>query len=391
MSPFRRCWPPRHPPASGQARACAPAPAWWSRPARRAKCITSRCWRLWRRSGASLPGARNHRAGQGRCREGRQVRQELRQGDRQGLCTRSCPRWASRPTCPTPARRSSRPSACSRLLSTSTSPARRRNVEGIGVFEVAEEAIRLHQAPFGRSGAGQHARCRRRIRLPGPRRRAHVDAGFDRQAAAFDALRQVRDLQGIRQADQRSEQAPPDAARPVRLQAAGAPVPLDEVESAKEIVKRFATGAMSLGSISTEAHTTLAIAMNRIGGKSNTGEGGEDAVRFQPVKAAQKLSEIIGKSRIERDYRSRPAIRCARRSSRWRPAASASPPNTWSMPTRSRSRWRRAPSRAKAVSCRAQGVRVHRLPASLGAGRRPDFAAAAPRHLLDRGSGAADP
>jgi glutamate synthase (NADPH/NADH) large chain len=52
--------------------------------------------------------------------------------------------------------------------------------------------------------------------------------------------------------------------------------PLDEVEPAKEIVKRFATGAMSLGSISTEAHATLAVAMNRIGGKSNTGEGGED-------------------------------------------------------------------------------------------------------------------
>src|SRR5258708_26041954 len=52
------------------------------------------------------------------------------------------------------------------------------------------------------------------------------------------------------------------------------PVPLDEVEPASEIVKRFATGAMSFGSISREAHTTLAIAMNRIGGKSNTGEGG---------------------------------------------------------------------------------------------------------------------
>jgi glutamate synthase domain-containing protein 2/glutamate synthase domain-containing protein 3 len=59
------------------------------------------------------------------------------------------------------------------------------------------------------------------------------------------------------------------------------PVPLDEVESAKEIVKRFATGAMSFGSISKEAHETLAIAMNRIGGKSNTGEGGEDENRFQ--------------------------------------------------------------------------------------------------------------
>jgi glutamate synthase (NADPH/NADH) large chain/glutamate synthase (ferredoxin) len=60
------------------------------------------------------------------------------------------------------------------------------------------------------------------------------------------------------------------------------PIPLDEVEPAKEIVKRFATGAMSLGSISTEAHETLAIAMNRLGGRSNTGEGGEDPRRFTP-------------------------------------------------------------------------------------------------------------
>jgi glutamate synthase domain-containing protein 2/glutamate synthase domain-containing protein 1/glutamate synthase domain-containing protein 3 len=59
------------------------------------------------------------------------------------------------------------------------------------------------------------------------------------------------------------------------------PVPLDEVEPAQEIVKRFATGAMSLGSISPESHATLAVAMNRIGGKSNTGEGGEDPARFE--------------------------------------------------------------------------------------------------------------
>lgn len=58
------------------------------------------------------------------------------------------------------------------------------------------------------------------------------------------------------------------------------PVPLDQVEPAKEIVKRFVTGAMSFGSISREAHETLAVAMNRIGGKSNTGEGGEDPDRF---------------------------------------------------------------------------------------------------------------
>lgn len=64
---------------------------------------------------------------------------------------------------------------------------------------------------------------------------------------------------------------------------AGPPVPLEEVEPAKDIVKRFCTGAMSLGSISSESHETLAIAMNRIGGKSNTGEGGEDSARFSPL------------------------------------------------------------------------------------------------------------
>ena len=69
----------------------------------------------------------------------------------------------------------------------------------------------------------------------------------------------------------------------MRFKEAAAPVPLDEVEPAAEIVKRFATGAMSFGSISREAHTMLAIAMNRIGGKSNTGEGGEEAERFEPL------------------------------------------------------------------------------------------------------------
>jgi glutamate synthase domain-containing protein 2/glutamate synthase domain-containing protein 1/glutamate synthase domain-containing protein 3 len=66
----------------------------------------------------------------------------------------------------------------------------------------------------------------------------------------------------------------------MELRAAGEPVPLDEVEPASEIVKRFTTGAMSLGALSREAHETLAIAMNRLGGRSNTGEGGEDPARY---------------------------------------------------------------------------------------------------------------
>ena len=71
------------------------------------------------------------------------------------------------------------------------------------------------------------------------------------------------------------------------------PMPLDEVEPAKEIVKRFATGAMSYGSISKEAHETLAIAMNRIGGKSNTGEGGEDSARYMPDANGDLRSSAI--------------------------------------------------------------------------------------------------
>jgi glutamate synthase (NADPH/NADH) large chain len=71
------------------------------------------------------------------------------------------------------------------------------------------------------------------------------------------------------------------------------PVPLDEVESAADIVKRFATGAMSFGSISYEAHTNLAIAMNRIGGKSNTGEGGELPERFKPMANGDSMRSAI--------------------------------------------------------------------------------------------------
>ena len=71
------------------------------------------------------------------------------------------------------------------------------------------------------------------------------------------------------------------------------PVPLEEVEAAKDIVKRFATGAMSYGSISREAHTTLAIAMNRIGGKSNTGEGGEESDRYKRMANGDSMRSAI--------------------------------------------------------------------------------------------------
>jgi glutamate synthase domain-containing protein 2/glutamate synthase domain-containing protein 1/glutamate synthase domain-containing protein 3 len=74
---------------------------------------------------------------------------------------------------------------------------------------------------------------------------------------------------------------------------ANAPIALGQVEAASEIVKRFSTGAMSFGSISREAHTTLAIAMNRIGGRSNTGEGGEEADRFKPLPNGDSMRSRI--------------------------------------------------------------------------------------------------
>ena len=79
----------------------------------------------------------------------------------------------------------------------------------------------------------------------------------------------------------------------MELKFADTPVPLDEVEPAASIVKRFATGAMSFGSISREAHTTLAIAMNRIGGKSNTGEGGEESDRYRRLPNGNSMRSAI--------------------------------------------------------------------------------------------------
>jgi glutamate synthase (NADPH/NADH) large chain len=150
-------------------------------------------------------------------------------------------------------------------------------VEGIGLFEVAEEALRLHSLAFGADPVLAKPRRRRRIRLPRARRRPPVDAGRDRQAAALDPRNNFSTYKEYAQIinDQSKRHLTLRGLFEFKIDPTKA-IPLDEVEPAKEIVKRFATGAMSLGSISTEAHATLAIAMNRIGGKSNTGEGGED-------------------------------------------------------------------------------------------------------------------
>ena len=125
----------------------------------------------------------------------------------------------------------------------------------------------------------------------------------------------------------------------LKLKYADEPIPIEEVEPAKEIVKRFTTGAMSFGSISKEAHETLAIAMNRLGGMSNTGEGGEDEARFKPDANGDSAPQRRQASRQRplRRHHQLPRQRRLSCKSRWRraqsPARAASCPATKSMTT----------------------------------------------------------
>src|SRR5687767_2060998 len=177
------------------------------------------------------------------------------------------------------------------------------NIGGIGVFEVAEEAIRIHRAAFSRDAVlanaletgGEYAwRVRGEEHMWTPDAIAKLQhAGRAASYSTFKEFAQIIDDQSRRHMTFRGL----FELRTDRV----TPVPIEQVEPAAEIVKRFSTGAMSLGSISTEAHTTLAVAMNRIGGKSNTGEGGEDRRRYAPIKAGESLQSRLGKSRVEVD------------------------------------------------------------------------------------------
>ena len=171
-------------------------------------------------------------------------------------------------------------------------------IEGVGLSEIAEEAVRRHRDAFSDS----------------PIYRSMLDVGGEYafrvrgeehvwNAATVSALQHAvrgnsydRYRQFARQINEQSQHlytirglfriksAEEDGRRPI---------PVEEVEPAKNIVRRFSTGAMSFGSISREAHTTLAIAMNRIGGKSNTGEGGEEADRFKPLPSGDSMRSAI--------------------------------------------------------------------------------------------------
>ncbi|MEG3003096.1 MAG: FMN-binding glutamate synthase family protein, partial [Comamonas sp.] len=182
-------------------------------------------------------------------------------------------------------------------------------VEGIGVFEIAEETIRNHVAAFSDDpvletmldAGGEYAwRARGEAHMWTPDAIAKLQ--HSTRANNFSTYKEYAQLIN----DQSKQHMTLRGLFEFKCDPATA-IPVDEVESAADIVKRFATGAMSLGSISTEAHATLAVAMNRIGGKSNTGEGGEDPKRYRnelkgiPIKQGETLGSIIGKAQVESD------------------------------------------------------------------------------------------
>ena len=171
-------------------------------------------------------------------------------------------------------------------------------IEGVGVEEIAEETVRRHRDAFGdapiyRNALDVGGEYAYRVRgedhvwtAPTVALLQHAVRGnsYERYRAFAEMVNEqserlltIRGLFRIRPAEEDGR----------------ATVPLEEVEPAKNIVRRFATGAMSFGSISREAHTTLAIAMNRIGGRSNTGEGGEEADRFKPLPNGNSMRSSI--------------------------------------------------------------------------------------------------
>ncbi len=159
-------------------------------------------------------------------------------------------------------------------------------VSGVGYDVIAQEAAMRHRQGFPeRRLRVSRARRRRPLPVAAAGRAPHLQPRHGREAAARACGRSSYDTfkQFSRRRQRRGRARSAPCAGCCASGSPTSPIPLDEVEPASEIVKRFCTGAMSYGSISLESHQTLAVAMNRLGGKSNTGEGGEDPARFVPL------------------------------------------------------------------------------------------------------------
>ncbi|KPL69234.1 glutamate synthase [Erythrobacter sp. SG61-1L] len=167
-------------------------------------------------------------------------------------------------------------------------------IEGIGVQQVAEEAVRRHATAYGHNPIYKHmldvgGMYQARIRGEEHAWTASNIANLQHAVRGNSAKNYEEFAKSINEQSERLL----TIRGLMELKKADKPIDISEVEPAKDIVKRFATGAMSYGSISWEAHTTLAMAMNRIGGKSNTGEGGEDPKRFTPLDNGDTMRSAI--------------------------------------------------------------------------------------------------
>src|SRR5687767_9519996 len=167
-------------------------------------------------------------------------------------------------------------------------------VSGVGIDVIAEEVRLRHARAFGRQPVRPHeleSGGEYQWRRDGEYHLFNPDTVFKLQHATRSG--QYRIFKEYTQAVDQQNEHRATLRGLFRFKPAGAAIPIDDVEPVSTIVKRFATGAMSYGSISAEAHETLAIAMNRLGGKSNTGEGGEDPERYIPLENGDSKRSAI--------------------------------------------------------------------------------------------------
>jgi glutamate synthase (NADPH) large chain len=167
-------------------------------------------------------------------------------------------------------------------------------IEGAGLAEIAAETVRRHRDAFGDSPLYRHmldVGGDYAFRLRGEDHAWTPDSVAKLQHAVRGKL--PDDFRAFAATINEQSERLLTIRGLMQFKWADKPLDLAEVESAQTIVKRFATGAMSFGSISREAHTTLAIAMNRIGGRSNTGEGGEESDRFKPLPNGDSMRSAI--------------------------------------------------------------------------------------------------
>ena len=166
-------------------------------------------------------------------------------------------------------------------------------IEGVGLDEIAEETVRRHAEAFGSAPALKDALDvggDYQFRIRGERHYWNPQSVAALQHAVRGNLPDKYRVYAQSINDQSQRMMTPRGLFDFKP---GKAIPIDEVEPAADIVKRFSTGAMSYGSISREMHTTLAIAMNRIGGKSNTGEGGEESDRYKPLPNGDSMRSSI--------------------------------------------------------------------------------------------------